>query len=117
MRTAALRGGITVTVAVAARIGTDDLAAHEIAFQIWSLLALSLDAVAIAAQAMVGHALGAGDAAEARRLGDRTVQWGWWGGFVMAAVVFAVIPVLPDVFSSDPDVVALANEEKASMCC
>lgn len=109
MRTAALRGGITVTVAVAARIGTNDLAAHEIAFQIWSLLALSLDAVAIAAQALVGHALGAGDAAEARRLGDRIVQWGWWGGLAMAAAVFALIPVLPDVFSGDPEVVALAG--------
>ncbi|MDG1876488.1 MAG: MATE family efflux transporter [Acidimicrobiales bacterium] len=108
MRTAALRGGITVTVAVAARIGTDDLAAHEIAFQIWSILALSLDAVAIAAQAMIGHALGAGDAQEARRLGDRMIQWGWWGGFAMAALVFALIPVLPDVFSADPEVVSLA---------
>lgn len=108
MRTAALRGGITVTVAVAARIGTDDLAAHEIAFQIWSILALSLDAVAIAAQAMIGHALGAGDAQEARRLGDRMIQWGWWGGFAMAAIVFALIPVLPDVFSADPEVVSLA---------
>ncbi len=108
MRTAALRGGITVTVAVAARIGTDDLAAHEIAFQIWSVLALSLDAVAIAAQAMIGHALGAGDAQEARRLGDRMIQWGWWGGFAMAALVFALIPVLPDVFSADPEVVSLA---------
>ena len=54
--------------------GTDDLAAHEIAFQIWSVLALSLDAVAIAAQAMIGHALGAvallaeSDPAESTRL-------------------------------------------------
>jgi len=108
MRTAALRGGITVTVAVAARIGEADLAAHEIAFQIWSILALSLDAVAIAAQAMIGHALGAGDAAEARRLGDRMIQWGWWGGFGMAALVFVLLPVLPDVFSNDPEVTALA---------
>ena len=65
VRTAALRGGLTVTVAVAARLGDADLAAHEIAFQIWSALAFALDAVAIAAQAMIGHALGADDAAEA----------------------------------------------------
>lgn len=109
MRTAALRGGITVTVAVAARIGEADLAAHEIAFQIWSVLALSLDAVAIAAQAMIGHALGAGDPAEARRLGDRMIQWGWWGGVAMAAIVFVLVPVLPDVFSADPAVTALAG--------
>lgn len=109
LRTAALRGGVTVTVAVAARLGDADLAAHEIAFQIWSVLALSLDAVAIAAQAMIGHALGAGDAAEARRLGDRMIQWGWWGGMAMAGAVFVLTPVLPSIFSGDPEVTALAG--------
>ncbi len=108
LRTSALRGGITVTVAVAARLGDADLAAHEIAFQIWSVLALALDAVAIAAQAMIGHALGAGDAAEARRLGDRMIQWGWFGGFVFLVLVLLSIPVLPDVFSDDPAVTSLA---------
>jgi len=34
LRTTALRGGLTVTLAVAARISTKDLAAHEIAFQL-----------------------------------------------------------------------------------
>ena len=107
VRTAALRGGLTVTVAVAARLGDADLAAHEIAFQIWSALAFALDAVAIAAQSMIGHALGADDAAEARRLGDRMIQWGWFGGFVFLALVLATIPVLPDLFSHDPAVISL----------
>ena len=107
VRTAALRGGLTVTVAVAARLGDADLAAHEIAFQIWSALAFALDAVAIAAQAMIGHALGANDAAEARRLGDRMIQWGWFGGFVFLALILASIPVLPDLFSNDPAVISL----------
>ena len=42
IRTAALRGSLTITLAVAARIGDDDLAAHQIAFEIWNLLALTL---------------------------------------------------------------------------
>lgn len=108
LRTTALRGGLTVTIAVAARIGDADLAAHEIAFQIWSVLALALDAVAIAAQAMIGRALGAGDAAEARRLGDRMIQWGWWAGVFFLFVVLALSPVLGDVFSDDPAVTSLA---------
>jgi len=108
LRTTALRGGLTVTIAVAARIGDADLAAHEIAFQIWSVLALALDAVAIAAQAMIGRALGAGDAEEARRLGDRMIQWGWWGGVVFFAVVLALSPFLGDIFSDDPAVTSLA---------
>ncbi len=108
LRTTALRGGLTVTIAVAARIGDADLAAHEIAFQIWSVLALALDAVAIAAQAMIGRALGAGDAEEARRLGDRMIQWGWWAGVFFLVVVLALSPVLGDVFSDDPAVTSLA---------
>ena len=40
IRTSALRASLTVTVAVAARIGTDDLAAHQIVFEVWTVLAL-----------------------------------------------------------------------------
>ncbi len=108
IRTTALRGGLLVTLAVAARIGEDDLAAHEIAFQLWNILALSLDAVAIAGQALIGKVLGEGDAAEARRLGDRMVQWGWWAGVLLGAVVLVTSPVVPDIFSDDPAVTGLA---------
>ncbi len=109
MRTTAMRGGLLITLAVAARIGTDDLAAHEISFQIWSVLALSLDAVAIAAQAMIGRALGAGDADLARRLGRRMIQWGWWAGIVLGLVVLVTSPVVPGIFSNDPAVTGLTT--------
>ena len=109
MRTTALQGGLLVTLAVAARIGDDDLAAHEVAFQLWSVLALSLDAVAIAAQALIGQALGTGDADEARRIGKRIVQWGWWTGVGLAVVVLATSPIVPGIFSNDPAVTGLAT--------
>ena len=108
LRTTALRASLTVTLAVAARIGTTDLAAHEIAFQVWSILVFSLDAIAIAAQALIGQALGAADAAEARRLGSRMIQWGWWGGVLLGLLVLMTSPILPAVFSNDPAVTALA---------
>ncbi len=109
LRTTALRGGLLVTFAVVARIGDDDLAAHEIAYQLWNILALSLDAVAIAGQALIGRALGASDAAEARRLGDRMVQWGWWAGVVLGSALLVTSPVVPDIFSNDPAVTGLAS--------
>ncbi len=109
LRTTALRGGLTITLAVAARIGTTDLAAHEISFQVWSILAFSLDAVAIAAQALIGKALGAGNADEARRLGTRMIQWGWWGGVLLGLVVLATSPLVPSIFSDDPAVTALVG--------
>lgn len=108
IRTTALRGGLLITLAVAARIGTDDLAAHEIAFQFWNILALSLDAVAIAAQAMIGRALGSGDADLARQLGRRMIQWGWWAGVLLGLVVLVTSPVVPSIFSNDPAVTGLA---------
>ena len=41
--------------------GAAQLAAHQVVTTVWGLLALALDAVAIAAQALTGTALGAGD--------------------------------------------------------
>lgn len=108
-RTMALRGALFVGTMVAARLGEVPLAAHEVAFAIWSLLALALDAIAIAGQAMIGHRLGAGDAAGARTAGDRMLWWGLVFGFVFLAVVAALRPVLARVFSSDAEVVALAT--------
>ena len=108
-RTVALRGSLTVTLAVAARIGDDDLAAHQIAFEIWNLLALTLDAVAIAAQAMIGRELGAGDARRARALGRRMIRWGVTCGVALGAVLLATSPLLPHVFSEDAAVLGLAT--------
>jgi MATE family, multidrug efflux pump len=109
LRTIALRGGLTVTLAVAARIGNDDLAAHQIAFEVWNLLALALDSIAIAAQAMIGRELGAGNARRARALGRRMTQWGVTAGVVLGLVVLAGSPFLPSIFSEDDAVRGLAT--------
>lgn len=107
VRTAALRGSFTVGVAAAARIGPTDLAAHEITFQLWSFVALALDAIAIAGQAMIGRFLGAGDLVGARRVGDRMVRWGLVAGLVATVVILLSRPALPHLFSGDDAVIAL----------
>jgi putative MATE family efflux protein len=109
IRTAALRGSLTIATAVAARIGTDDLAAHQIAFEIWSFLALALDAVAIAGQAIIGHRLGAGDADGARAAGRRMIEWGLVAGVLVGALMALLQPVLPELFTDDPAVLVLAG--------
>ncbi|CAN5494845.1 MATE family efflux transporter [soil metagenome] len=109
VRTLALRASLTLGTAVAVRIGTVDVAAHEIVFAIWSLLALALDALAIAGQALIGRFLGAGDIRTAREVGQRMLVLGLAGGILLGAAVLLVRPVVPGVFSTDPPVVALAG--------
>jgi putative MATE family efflux protein len=109
VRTAALRASLLVATAVATRLGTVDVAAHQIAFEVWAFRALALDAVAIAGQAMVGRALGAGDAAAARGAGRRMIEWGLAFGALVGVALFAVRTTLPHLFSGDPAVVGLAG--------
>ncbi|MGH9110980.1 MAG: MATE family efflux transporter, partial [Acidimicrobiales bacterium] len=109
IRTAALRAALVVATAVATRLGDTDVAAHQVAFELWSFLALGLDAIAIAGQAIVGRALGAGDSEVARAAGRRMIEWGIAGGMIVGIVVAALSRVLPHVFTSDADVVALAS--------
>ncbi|HET6834771.1 MAG TPA: MATE family efflux transporter [Acidimicrobiales bacterium] len=109
VRTAALRVALVVTTAVAARLGSVEVAAHQIAFEIWNFLALGLDAIAIAGQAMVGRALGAGDGPAARDAGRRMIEWGVALGALVGVLVAALRTVLPHLFSDDAQVLALAS--------
>jgi putative MATE family efflux protein len=110
LRTGSLLAALAVATAVAARLGTAPLGAHQVAFQLWSFLALSLDAVAIAAQAMVGRLLGAGDAEGARSASRRMVEWGLLTGLALGALVALLRPVLAPLFSDDPAVIHLTRQ-------
>lgn len=107
LRTVSLRVALIATTAVATRLGTDVLAATQVAFALFSTLAFALDALAIAGQAMLGRALGASDAALARRITRRLVRWGLVGGAVLGAVMLALAFVVGGAFTSDPAVLAL----------
>jgi len=105
-RTLAFLVSFTVATAVAAHIGPVTVAAHQIAIQLWSFLALSLDALAIAAQALVGSAVGAGDVAAAKELARRLVRWGLVTGTAVSVVLLAGTTLIPRLFTSDPAVLA-----------
>jgi len=109
VRTVALRGSFTVSVAAASRISTEALAAHEIAFQLFIFTALALDAVAIAGQSMMGRFLGSGDEDGARAAGARCLYWGVVVGVVAMAIFGLGAPFLPHVFTNDAAVVSLAT--------
>ena len=93
VRTLALQVVLVVTTAMAARMGDAAIAAHQIAFRLWMLLALALDAIAIAAQAITGKYLGAGDVAGARAATGRMTAWGAVYGLVFGAAAAGGAPV------------------------
>jgi Na+-driven multidrug efflux pump len=86
------------------------LGAHQIAFQLWVFLALVLDALAIAAQVMVGRALGASDAGRARAAALRVIGWSVAVGTLFGAVLGPLGGVVPALFTSDPTVQQRAAE-------
>ena len=104
VRTASLLAVSLTVTALAARIDDVAVAAHQIAIQVNLLLALALDAIAIAAQAMVGKYLGAGDPQDARASSIRMIELGVVAGVVLTFAVAALAPWFPNVFSNDPAV-------------
>ncbi|MEW2459167.1 MULTISPECIES: MATE family efflux transporter [unclassified Microbacterium] len=109
LRTVSLRVALLATVAVATGVGTDELAGWQIVFTIFSAAAFALDALAIAAQALIGKELGAGDEQQVQRVLGRTVAWGAWFGVAVGAVIAALSGVLGIVFTGDPHVAALVQ--------
>ena len=106
VRTGALLATLTIATAVAARVGTAAVAAHQIAMQLWLFLALSLDALAIAGQAMVAKALGEGARSEAKSIADRLLLFGGAAGTVLTVALLAVRPWLGGWFTTDAGVLS-----------
>ncbi|WP_033344707.1 MATE family efflux transporter [Catenuloplanes japonicus] len=108
IRGAAFQACWLSATSVAARYGDAALAAHQIGIQLWFFAALVLDAVAIAAQSLVGAALGAGDEPQARRLGRQIGLIGLASGVLFAVVFGAGARVIPALFTPDSTVHAQA---------
>ncbi|WP_040797366.1 MATE family efflux transporter [Nocardia higoensis] len=104
LRSLSFQACFVSAAAVAARFGAASVAAHQLVLQLWSFLALALDALAIAAQTLVGAALGGGDAAGAKRLAGRVTRWSEVFALVLAVVFAAGYAVIPTLFTTDADV-------------
>ncbi|MRG59845.1 MATE family efflux transporter [Agromyces sp. CFH 90414] len=107
LRTASLRAALLLATWSATALGPDELAAYQVVVSLYFTLGFALDALAIAAQALIGRALGAGDVATVRAVLRRCLQWGVVSGAVLGALVIATAWVLPAVFTSSPEVAAL----------
>ncbi len=106
-RSLAFQACFLSAAAVAARFGPASVAAHQVVLQLWNFMALVLDAVAIAAQSLVGAALGGGGADRARALARQVARYGLVLGVAFGALFAALVGVLPPVFTADAAVLAL----------
>ncbi|GAA2541121.1 MATE family efflux transporter [Microbacterium mitrae] len=107
LRTVSLRLTLLLTVAVATSLGTEELAGWQIAFTMFSFAAFALDALAIAAQALIGLALGRDDPRAARLVLRRTLAWGAWFGVIVGALIGGLSGVIGLMFTGSADLAAL----------
>jgi len=101
IRTISLRVAFVGATVVAARLGTEELATWHVAFTVFGLLALALDSLAIAAQTLVGHRLGAKKFDEARELVRILTRYGLIAGVGVGAFLAMISPLLALIVTSD----------------
>lgn len=104
LRTLSLRIAILATVAVVTAQGPVNLAAHQLAMTIFTFLAFALDALAVAAQALIGKELGAGRPDAARVLTRTMIRWGIGFGTLAGVLLAVAAPWAGPVFTSDAGV-------------
>lgn len=108
LRTVGFQACFISAAAVAARFGPAVLGAHQIALQLWFFCALLLDALAIAAQSLVGADLGGGRVSTARFTARRVARLGAVAGLLLGALIGAGVFALPRLFTNDGEVLRQA---------
>jgi multidrug resistance protein, MATE family len=100
--------GFTFMAFFISRFGTTPVAAHQIALNLVSLIFMLQLAIGNATGTLVAQRIGAGDAADARRLGWHGVE----AGLLIAAVVGCAVYLLREpilrFYTRDPAVIAVA---------
>ncbi|MGP5124371.1 MATE family efflux transporter [Glutamicibacter ardleyensis] len=109
LRNLTMRAALLLTVVVATNSGQLTLASHQLVFTIFSFLAFALDALAIAAQALIGKELGAGDASQVRQLTGLMSRWGIYFGIFTGLLLFGTSWVFPMLFTPDTEVQRLTT--------
>lgn len=106
LRSLAMLGAWVAMTRVAATVDTPTLAANQVLLQLFTFLALALDALAIPAQSLVAGALGGNDADAAMDIGRSSLKMSLWVAAGFCVVVAATSPVLARIFSADGAVIS-----------
>ncbi|MEJ6012516.1 MATE family efflux transporter [Corynebacterium sp. H127] len=116
LRSLLMQVSFVSAAAVAGRFGAVSLASHQILLQLWSFLTLVLDSLAIAAQALIGSALGAASISTARAIGEKIVRFSTLLAAGLGAALLAGTWVIPRIFTQDQDVLATMRGPWLLMC-
>lgn len=107
VRSMALRAALILLVFEATGLGTLQLAAVQVVQTLFFAMALALDALAIAGQALIALRLGAEDVPGVQGITARLVRWGVGFGIVCGILIAAGAAWIPSAFTGDPAVRSL----------
>lgn len=109
IRTISLRAAILLQIAASTSLGTIALASNQITMTFWNFAAYGLDALATAAQILVGQSLGSHDHERVREVLGRCLNRGLVYGAWLGGALFALSWILPRLISTDSAVRGLAT--------
>lgn len=109
LRGLALRAAGLATIWPVSRIGSEALASYQVVLATWTLSSFILDALAIAAQSLVGLAIGRGDRSALKELLRILTRCGIGAGLLLGVLIAAASPWTPLLFGSDPAVRPIAT--------
>ena len=108
LRSIGVTGVFTVGSSLAARCGVHEAAAHQVCAQVWLSTSLLADALAVAAQALMGKSLAAGDMRSARGVADQVGLYGLGLGGALSLGLFVGGKLIPGAFIQDPETLEVA---------
>ncbi|MGC0363594.1 putative MATE family efflux protein [Rhodococcus sp. 27YEA15] len=106
LRSLAFQACFVSAAAVASRFGAAVVGAHQVVLQLWNLVSLVLDSLAVAAQTLIGAALGGGYAAAAKKMAWRITIWSTVFAMLLAVIFGVGHSVIPGLFTGDAEVLA-----------
>jgi MATE family multidrug resistance protein len=110
IRSVILQACFTAFIFLGARFGDVTLAANQVLLQFLEITAYALDGFAVAAETLVGQAVGARAVAQVRQAARLAVIWTVAGGIAMGAAFWMAGPWLIDLMATSPEVRAEARQ-------
>lgn len=101
LRSLAFQACFLSAAAVASRFGAGAVGAHQAVLHLWNFVALTLDSLAIAAQAIIGALLGSGLRGAAMAGAWRIMRWSIAFAAALSAAFAMGVTVVPRFFTDD----------------